>query len=65
MATLQVGSEAVLVTLSLDFKDSLGAADVERTVSDIERTLKRRHHQIARLFVEAQSLERPESTSAF
>lgn len=56
-ATLQIGPEAVLVTLSLDFEDDLASADVERTVSDIERELKSRHHQIARLFVEAQSLE--------
>lgn len=57
-ATLQIGPDAVLVTLSLDFEDRLDSAGVERTVSDIERTLKRRHSQIARLFVEAQSLER-------
>ena len=54
----EVGPEAVLVTLSLDFEDGLSSADVERTVSDIERTLKGRHEQIVRLFVEAQSLER-------
>lgn len=57
-ATLQIGPEAVLVTLSLDFQDDLTSADVERTVSDIERELKTRHSQIARLFVEAQSLDR-------
>lgn len=58
LATLQIGPDAVLVTLSLDFEDRLSSADVERTVSDIERTLKSEHQQIARLFVEAQSLER-------
>jgi cation diffusion facilitator family transporter len=63
MATLQVGPDAVLVTLSLDFEDRLGAADVERTVSDIESHLKQRHPQIARLFIEAQSLERHESVA--
>ena len=57
-ATLQIGPDAVLVTLSLDFEDRLGSAEVERTVSDIERELKGRHSQIARLFVEAQSLKR-------
>lgn len=56
--TLQIGPDAVLVTLSLDFEDRLGSADVERTVSNIERELQGRHSQIARLFVEAQSLGR-------
>lgn len=59
-ATLQIGPDAVLVTLSLDFEDRLSSSDVERTVSEIERDLKGRHEQIARLFVEAQSLERRE-----
>lgn len=58
-ATLQIGPDAVLVTLSLDFEERLSSSDVEQTVSAIERGLKRRHPQIARLFVEAQSLERP------
>lgn len=61
-ATLQIGPDSVLVTLSLDFEDRLSSADVERTVSDIERELKSRHQQIARLFVEAQSLEREHGT---
>jgi len=63
-ATMQIGPDAVLVTLSLDFEDRLSAAEVERTVSDIERELKGRHRQIARLFVEAQSLERREGSPA-
>ena len=62
-ATLQIGPEAVLVTLSLDFEDHLSSSDVERIVSDIERELKGRHQQIARLFVEAQSLNRTPSGS--
>lgn len=61
LATLQIGPDAVLVTLSLDFEDSLTSAEVERTVSEIERMLKGRYSQIVRLFVEAQSLERRNS----
>ncbi|HJU20796.1 MAG TPA: cation diffusion facilitator family transporter [Stellaceae bacterium] len=56
-ATLQIGPEAVLVTLSLDFEDRLSSSDIERTVSAIERDLKSRHEQIARVFVEAQSID--------
>jgi cation diffusion facilitator family transporter len=58
LATLQIGPDAVLVTLSLDFEDRLSASDIERAVSDIERNLKGRHEQIARVFVEAQSINR-------
>ncbi len=57
-ATLQIGPETVLVTLSLDFEDRLNSADVERTVSALERNLKSRHEEIARVFVEAQSVNR-------
>ena len=60
-ATLQIGPESVLVTLSLDFADQLGSADVERAVSEIERRLKARHPEIARVFVEAQSVGRGRS----
>jgi divalent metal cation (Fe/Co/Zn/Cd) transporter len=58
LATLQIGPEAVLVTLSLDFADQLSSAAVERAVSDIERRLKERHKEIDRVFVEAQSMDR-------
>lgn len=59
LATLQIGPDAVLVTMSLDFEDRLASADVERAVTAIEQELKRRHPQIARVFVEAQSLAPP------
>jgi cation diffusion facilitator family transporter len=59
LATLHFGPDAVLVTLSLDFEDRLSAADVEAAVSAIERRLKAEHPEIARVFVEAQSLSQP------
>ena len=60
LATLQVGPESVLVTLSLDFEDSISAGEVERAVSSLERRLKESHREISRVFIEAQSLaERP------
>jgi divalent metal cation (Fe/Co/Zn/Cd) transporter len=59
LATLQVGPEAVLVTLSLDFDDDLSAGEVEAAVSGLERHLKAAHKEIARVFIEAQSLATP------
>jgi cation diffusion facilitator family transporter len=61
LATMQVGPESVLVTLSLDFEDGLTAGEVEKTVSKLEHHLKDAHPEITRVFIEAQSLtERPQ-----
>ncbi len=59
LATLQVGPQAVLVTLSLDFEDTLTAADVEAAVTGLEQRLKAEHEEITRVFIEAQSLTGP------
>ena len=53
--TMHFGPDDVLVALSLDFDDSLSAADVEQRVTEIERALRRAHPQVRRVFVEAQS----------
>jgi cation diffusion facilitator family transporter len=58
LATLQVGPESVLVTLSLDFDNALSAGEVEAAVSSLERRLKDEHEEITRVFIEAQSLGR-------
>lgn len=55
--TMHFGPDEVLVAMSLDFRDSLSAAEVERTVSDIEQRLKAAHPEVKRVFVEAQSFE--------
>ncbi|HEV7718731.1 MAG TPA: cation diffusion facilitator family transporter [Arsenicitalea sp.] len=55
--TMHFGPSDVLVALSLDFRDTLTAADVERTVSRIERAIKVAHPNVSRVFIEAQSFE--------
>lgn len=65
LATLQIGPEAVLVTLSLDFEDRLNSDEIEHAVSAMERNLKSRHREIARVFIEAQSIERDGSEKDF
>lgn len=59
LATLQIGPESVLVAMSLDFDDDLSAHDVETAVTGLERRLRTEHDEISRVFIEAQSLERP------
>ena len=55
--TMHFGPADVLAALSLDFHDGLRAAEVEQTVSTLERRIKLTHPEIRRIFVEAQSRE--------
>jgi cation diffusion facilitator family transporter len=52
--TMHFGPDDVLVAISLDFDDSVSAADVEQAVSRIERQIKHNHPEVTRVFVEAQ-----------
>jgi cation diffusion facilitator family transporter len=53
--TMHFGPNQVLVALSLDFRDSLAAGNVESAVSNIERAIKAEFPHVRRVFVEAQS----------
>lgn len=55
MLTLHLGPTNVLLTLSVDFRDGLSSADVERAVEALERSIKQRYPEINRVFIEAQS----------
>lgn len=44
----------LLVAVSLDFDDSMSAAELEQAVSRIEARIKLEHHEVQRVFVEAQ-----------
>ena len=55
--TMHFGPQDVLVALSLDFENGLTAANVEETVTQIERRIKANHKEVTRVFVEAQSFE--------
>jgi cation diffusion facilitator family transporter len=53
--TMHFGPNDVLVALSLDFKDSLSAKQVEDTVTRLEQAIKAEHPDVTRIFIEAQS----------
>jgi cation diffusion facilitator family transporter len=55
--TMHFGPNDVFVALSLDFDDTLPAAEVERTVTAIEREIKAAHPDVTRVFIEAQSFD--------
>ena len=53
--TLHQGPRDVLVTVSVDLKDSMTADEVEKSVTAIERRIKSGYPIVSRVFVEAQS----------
>ena len=55
--TMHMGPQDVLLNLSLNFKDDISAAEVEKAVSDMEREIKSRLPEVKRIFIEAQSEE--------
>jgi divalent metal cation (Fe/Co/Zn/Cd) transporter len=55
--TMHFGPNEVFAALSLDFEDSLSAAEVERTVTRIERAIKQAHPDVSRIFIEAQGFD--------
>jgi cation diffusion facilitator family transporter len=55
--TMHFGPSDILVTLSLDFVDTLLAGEIERIVTQIERAIKQAHPTVTRVFIEAQSFD--------
>ncbi len=55
--TMHFGPREVLVALSLDFDDTISAAQIESAVGQIERAIKAQFPEIARVFVEAKSFD--------
>ena len=55
--TMHFGPREVLAALSLDFDDTISAAQIEAAVAQIERAIKTEFPEVARVFVEAKSFE--------
>lgn len=53
--TMHFGPKDVLLNLSLDFKNSISAGEVETIISMFEQKIKKKHPEIKRVFIEAQS----------
>jgi len=52
--TMHVGPEYVLVNLSVEFQDSADADDIEDTVAQIDRSIKKKFPDVKRVFIEAE-----------
>ena len=57
VVTYHAGPDDLIVLISLDMDDSMGADDVENLTSWIERDIKKQINIVRRVFVEAQSIQ--------
>jgi len=57
--TLHMGPDYVLVTLSLEFFDSLTTEPLERSIESLDRRIKEAFPAVKKVFVEAESMIRP------
>ncbi len=55
IATLHLGPEEILLNASLDFEDTLTAADVEKITSDLTAEVRKQVPSVKRVFIEAKS----------
>jgi cation diffusion facilitator family transporter len=53
--TMHMGPEYVLVNLSVEFNDSADADDIEDTVAQIDRSIKKKYKDVKRVFIEAEA----------
>ncbi len=53
--TMHMGPDFILVNISLDFSDTATAGNVEKTISDIDKQLKKQFPEIKRIFIEAEA----------
>ncbi len=53
--TMHMGPNYILVNLSVEFTNSANADDIEDTVAQLDRTIKRRFPNVKRVFIEAEA----------
>jgi cation diffusion facilitator family transporter len=56
LLTMHLGPQDILVNISLDFEDHPTSVEVEATINELERRIKKDHPEVQRIFIEAQSL---------
>ncbi len=64
LRTMHLGPNDVLLALSIDFRDNLTAGQVERTIYELEKTIRVRFPEIKRLFIEVQAQRDHEEITA-
>ena len=56
--TMHMGPEFILVTISVDFQDSVTSQEMERSVAKLDKEIKAHHPLVKRVFVEAEARRR-------
>ncbi|KPK29924.1 MAG: cation transporter [Nitrospira bacterium SG8_3] len=54
LLTMHMGPDFVLANLSVDFRDSATADDIETVIAEMNRAIKKQYPQIKRIFIEAE-----------
>ena len=62
--TLHLGPEDILLALNIEFKDSLSSDEIESAVRRIEQTIREKHDDVKRIFIEAASVVSSEVSGA-
>ena len=53
--TMHIGPEYVLTNLSVEFRDIAAGGDIEETVEQIDRSIKKRYGDLKCVFIEAEA----------
>ena len=53
--TMHMGADFVLANISVDFHDSITAADVEQTIARLSRQIRQQFPLVKRIFIEAET----------
>ena len=53
--TMHMGPDFILLNLSVDFKDTVSAGDLEKAIAGLDRGIKQKYPLIKRIFVEAEA----------
>jgi cation diffusion facilitator family transporter len=57
---MHMGPDFILVNISVDFVDPILATEVEKTVTGLDRAIKRAYPQVQRIFIEVETWRRKE-----
>ena len=54
--TMHMGPDYVLANLSVDFNDGLSVDKIEKTIAELDKTIKSQQPQVKRIFIEAEKI---------
>ena len=61
--TMHMGPHYILVNLSVDFKDSVTAGQVESNIEEMDQKIKQRNSDIKRIFIESETYTKKQKNS--